>query len=83
MTTNQETKYTASVRKFWAIYTAIIVCVITFMVLAVAEDNEERLFYSVMIAGFAYVFRPEARFIESAVKRMFGAEPPPRDNTDD
>ena len=73
---DQETRYKAGVKKFWAAYTAIILCLIAFMVLVIAEDNEEVLFYSVMIGGFAYVFRPEQKFVNSTIKRFFDVDPP-------
>lgn len=78
----EETEYGKYVRKFWMIYILIICCLIAFLVFVIADDNEEILFFAVMTAGFAYVFRPEAAFIENAVKHVFGVDPPSREEED-
>ena len=77
MTTENE--FLASSKKVWAIYTVAVVCLIVYLVTVVAQDNEEMFFYGLMSAAVSYVFRPSDKLIASAVKRLFGIDPPESD----
>lgn len=73
MTSNN---YASCSKKVWAIYALITVVIIIVLVAFVAQDNEERLFYSLMTAAASYVFRPGDRTIRKYVLRLFGVSPP-------
>lgn len=83
MTENIDNEYTSSSKKVWAIYALITVTVIITLVLFVAQDNEERLFFSLMTAAAAYVFRPTDRTINKYVLRLFGVSPPAKPDTNE
>ncbi len=72
--TNNE--YALCSKKVWGIYALIVVAIIIVLVAFVAQDNEERLFFSLMTAAAAYVFRPTDRVISKYVLRLFGVSPP-------
>ncbi len=76
MTKNTNSEYALCSKKVWGIYALIVVAVIIVLVAFVAQDNEERLFYSLMTAAAAYVFRPTDRVISKYVLRLFGVSPP-------
>ncbi len=76
MTESTDNKYALCRKKVWAIYALITVAVIIVLVAFVAQDNEERIFYSLMTAAAAYVFRPTDRVINKYVLRLFGVSPP-------
>ena len=76
MTDDQSTKY-ASYRKIaWVLYTVAAIVVIAILVLVVAEDNEEKLFYSLMTAAACYVFRPTEKFVAKYIARFTGVQKP-------
>jgi len=81
MKANEDKEYASCSKKVWAIYILVVICLIIFLVAVVAQDNEEKLFYSLMTAAASYVFRPTDRFIGKAVMRLFGVAPPA--NSDD
>lgn len=60
-------------------YTVIAAAVIVFLVLVVAQDNEERLFYGLMGAAAAYVLRPTEKFMKAQIARFV---PGPQNNDD-
>lgn len=76
MTENTDNKYALCSKKVWAIYALITVAIIIVLATFVAQDNEERLFYSLMTAAAAYVFRPSDKTIRKYVLRLFGVSPP-------
>ena len=53
---------------------------VTLALPVVAQDNEEKLFYSLMTAAASYVFRPSDRIIGKAVMRLFGVASPAESN---
>ena len=72
--TENETKKFAFYRKVaWAIYTLVTILVIVVLVFVVANDNEEKLFYSLMTAAAAYVFRPSDETITRKIKKVMGS----------
>jgi hypothetical protein len=69
-------KYTLCSKRVWAIYALITVAIMIVLATFVAQDNEERLFYSLMTAAASYVFRPTDKTISKYVLRLFGVSPP-------
>ena len=57
MTDNKNDKYIYYTKMAWGIYTLITIAIIIILVFFVAQDNEERFFFSLMPAAVAYVFR--------------------------
>ena len=76
MTKSENNKYTYYSKKVWLIYSVMIAVLIVILVTIVAQDNEEKLFYSLMTAAAAYVFRPTDRLISKLVLKFFGVSPP-------
>lgn len=76
MTESADNKYTLYRKKVWMIYTLITIIIMIVLAAFVAQDNEERLFYSLMTAAASYVFRPTDRTISKYVLRLFGVSPP-------
>jgi uncharacterized integral membrane protein len=70
MTENENKKYAFYSKVVWAIYTLIAILVILVLVFIVAEDNEEKLFFSLMTAAAFYVLRPTDRFFRKQVTRL-------------
>ncbi len=81
MTKSTNNEYALCSKKVWGIYALIIVAIIIVLVAFVAQDNEERLFFSLMTAAAAYVFRPTDRVISKYVLRLFGVSPPENPDT--
>ncbi len=79
MTNNTDNEYASARKKVWAIYSLITLAIIIILVAFVASDNEERLFFSLMTAAAAYVFRPTDRTLNKYVLRLFGVSPPPKE----
>ena len=71
-----DNKYNLCSKKVWAIYALITVAIMIVLATFVAQDNEERLFYSLMTAAASYVFRPTDKVISKYVLRLFGVSPP-------
>ena len=78
MTDNENKKDASNMKMAWVIYALLTILVIIALVFIVAEDNEEKLFFSLMTAAAAYVFRPTDRFMKKQIKRFMG----PADETD-
>jgi hypothetical protein len=76
MTNIQNDKYQSYVRKAWAIYALITIALVVVLVLFVAEDNEERFFFTIMPAAAAYVFRPTERYLGKLIFRFTGVSKP-------
>ena len=76
MTENTNNEYALCSKKVWGIYALITVAIMVVLATFVAQDNEERLFYSLMTAAASYVFRPTDRVISKYVLRLFGVSPP-------
>jgi len=72
MTDTQNQQYVYYTKVTWGIYTLIIISIIIVLVLFIAQDNEERLFYSLMTAAASYVFRPTDRLISKQILRFTG-----------
>ena len=76
MTDNQDDKYIFYTKMTWAIYALMTIVVIIVLVLFVAQDNEERFFYSLMPAAAAYVFRPSDRVLSNLILKFTGVSKP-------
>jgi len=72
MTENENKKDDQYLKVAWAVYSLLALLVILVLVFAVAEDNEEKLFYSLMTAAVAYVFRPTEKFFRALIARLTG-----------
>ena len=80
MTEDVNTKFARYSKIAWGVYTVAAAALIVFLVTVVAQDNEERLFYSLMTAACAYVFRPTKKFFNKQVMRF--TEPGEEPDTD-
>ena len=76
MTESTDNKYALCSKKVWMLYTLITVVIMIVMATVIAQDNEERLFYTLMTAAASYVFRPTEKLISKYVLRLFGVSPP-------
>ena len=76
MTNNQDSKYQSYVKRAWAIYALITIVLIVVLVLFVAQDNEERFFFTIMPAAAAYVFRPTNRYLGKLIFKFTGVSQP-------
>ena len=76
MTNIQNGKYQSCLKKSWALYALITIAFIVVLVLFVAEDNEERFFFTLMPAAAAYVFRPTERYLGKLIFKFTGISKP-------
>ena len=72
MTSIQNGKYQSYLKRAWAMYALITIALIGVLVLFVAEDNEERFFFTIMPAAAAYVFRPTERYLSKLIFKFTG-----------
>lgn len=68
----QNDRYEAYLKMAWVLYAAITIVLIVVLVLFVAQDTEERFFYSLMPAAAAYVFRPTERYLSRLIFKFTG-----------
>ena len=64
------------VKKAWIIYALVTIAVMVLLVLFVAGDNEERLFYTLAPAVGAYVFRPLNKPFSNLIYKFTGVSQP-------
>jgi Kef-type K+ transport system membrane component KefB len=76
MMNNQDIKYQSYIKRAWAIYALITIALIAILVLFVAQDNEERFFFTIMPAAAAYVFRPTHRYLGKLIFKFTGVSQP-------
>jgi hypothetical protein len=76
MTDNQNDKYIFYTKMAWTIYTLMTIALIAVLVLFVAQDNEERLFYTLAPAVGAYVFRPLNKPFSKIILKFTGVSHP-------
>jgi len=76
MTNNQDSKFQSYLKRAWAIYALITIALIVILVLFVAQDNEERFFFSIMPAAAAYVLRPTNRYLGKLIFKFTGVSQP-------
>ncbi|MCW8923128.1 MAG: hypothetical protein OQK69_05795 [Gammaproteobacteria bacterium] len=79
MTDDQNQKYIYYTKMAWAIYTLVTIAIIVVLVLFVAQDNEERFFYSLMPAAAAYVFRPMNKPFSKLIFKFTGVSHPAKE----
>jgi len=79
MNENQDIKYQSCMKIAWASYALLTIALIVILVIFVAQDNEERFFFTIMPAAAAYVFRPTNRYLGKLVSRFTGI-PQPSEN---
>jgi len=60
-------------------YALITIALIIVLVLFVAEDNEERFFFTIMPAAAAYVFRPTESYLSKLIFKFTGVSKPKED----
>jgi len=75
-TNNQEEKFRTYMKRAWVIYALLTLVLIVVLVLFVAQDNEERFFFTIMPAAAAYVLRPTERYLGQLVYKFTGVSPP-------
>lgn len=76
MSNTQHEEYQSRLRMAWVIYALITLALIVVLVLFVAQDNEERFFFSIMPAAAAYVFRPTERYMSKLIFKFTGVSKP-------
>jgi hypothetical protein len=76
MTNNQRDKFQSYMKRAWAIYALLTIVLIVVLVLFVAQDNEERFFFTIMPAAAAYVFRPTDRYLGKLIFKFTGVSQP-------
>ena len=72
MTNNQDIKFQSYIKRAWAIYALITIALIVILVLFVAQDNEERFFFTIMPAAAAYVLHPTEKYLGKLVVKFTG-----------
>ncbi|ARN76062.1 hypothetical protein [Oceanicoccus sagamiensis] len=70
MTEDENIKFAKYTKIGWTLYYLAAFVLIVILVTVVAQDNEERLFYSLMTAACSYVFRPTEKFFNKQVMRF-------------
>ena len=76
MTDNQKVKFQSYIKVAWTIYVLLAIVLIVVLVLFVAQDNEERFFYTIMPAAAAYVLRPTDRYLSNLIFKFTGVSRP-------
>ncbi len=76
MTENMNDRYAHYTKMAWIIYSLITLIIIAVLVLFVAQDNEERFFYTLMPAAAAYVFRPMNKPFSGLIYKFTGVSHP-------
>ena len=76
MTKNQDSEFQSYIKRAWVIYALITIVLIVVLVLFVAQDNEERFFFTIMPAAAAYVFRPTNRYLAKLIFKFTGVSQP-------
>ena len=76
MTNNTNIQFQSYIKRAWAIYALIILILIAVLAFFVAQDNEERFFFTIMPAAAAYVFRPTNRYLGKLIFKFTGVSRP-------
>jgi hypothetical protein len=76
MTNGKNGKYQSYLKRAWALYALITIALVIVLVLFVAEDNEERFFFTIMPAAAAYVFRPTESYLSKLILKFTGVSRP-------
>ena len=78
MTSDQANKFQIYMKRAWVIYALMTVALVVVLVFFVAQDTEERFFFTIMPAAAAYVFRPTDRYLGKLVYKFTGVSQPPQ-----
>lgn len=81
MTDTEQADYDRLTKKAWIIYYASAVIIATLLVLFVAQDNEERFFYGLMVIAGSYVLRPGEKRMDKQIKKFTGVSRPAKEET--
>ncbi len=76
MTDNQQEKYAHYTKIAWRIYALIALVIMAVLVLVIARDTEEMVFYGLLTPAAFYVFRPTDRFIGKKIYKYTGVSKP-------
>jgi hypothetical protein len=76
MIENKNDKYSYYLKRAWIIYTLTTIAIMLVLVLFVAQDNEERLFYTLAPSIGAYVFRPLNKPFSELIFKFTGVSHP-------
>lgn len=76
VTDNEAEKFQSYMKRAWVIYALLTIVLIAVLVLFVAQDNEERFFFTIMPAAAAYVLRPTNRYLGNLVFKFTGVSNP-------
>jgi hypothetical protein len=76
MKNNQDRDFQSYIKRAWLIYALLTIALIVVLVLFVAQDNEERFFFTIMPAAAAYVLRPTDRYLGKLVFKFTGVSHP-------
>lgn len=74
--TNDNNKHAQYTKTAWKIYALMAAALAVVLILLIAQDTEEQLFYGIMTIAVAYVFRPTDRVINKYVLKYTGVSPP-------
>ena len=76
MSESKDELYASYVKKAWIIYALVAVTIAVVLVLFVAVDNEERLFYTLAPTVGAYAFRPLNKPFSNLIYKFTGVSDP-------
>jgi hypothetical protein len=76
MTNDSEQQHLFYTKVAWGIYALITIVLAVVLVLFIAQDNEERIFYGFMTPAASYVFRPTDRYINKLILKFTGVSKP-------
>lgn len=72
----QNDRYQSYLKRAWLMYASITIVLIVLLVLFVAQDTEERFFFTLMPAAAAYVFRPTESYLSKLIFKFTGVSRP-------
>jgi len=81
MTNNQVKNHAYYTKVAWGIYALIVMALIAVLLLFVASDNEELVFFGLMTPAAAYVFRPTSRYMNRHIFKFTGVSQPTEDES--
>jgi len=76
MSESKDELYASYVKKAWIIYALVAITIAVVLVLFVAQDNEERLFYALAPTVGAYAFRPLNKPFSKLIYKFTGVSHP-------
>ena len=80
MSESKNEQYASYVKKAWVIYVLVTIAITVVLVLFFAQDNEERLFYTLAPAVAAYAFRPLNKPFSNLIYKFTGVSYPTEEN---